>query len=70
LGVHGLNKLGLKTQRDRTHTHGLSRSFRSKPNPTATLEIFVFELKEHFNLYMIEYNLVEHVEIYANFVNS
>jgi hypothetical protein len=33
-------------------------------------EILVFELKEHFNLYIVEYNSVEHVEVYANFVDS
>jgi hypothetical protein len=32
-----LDKSGLKTQPDRTHTHGLGRNFCSKPNPTATL---------------------------------
>jgi hypothetical protein len=32
-------------------------------------DVFVFELKEHFDFYIIEYNSVEHVEIYANFVN-
>jgi hypothetical protein len=33
-------------------------------------ETLVFELKEHFNFYIVEYNSVEHVEIYANFVDS
>jgi hypothetical protein len=32
-------------------------------------EILVFELKEHFDVYIVEYNSIEHVEIYANFVN-
>jgi hypothetical protein len=32
-----LDKSGLKTQPDRTHTHGLGRNFCPKPNPTATL---------------------------------
>jgi hypothetical protein len=34
-----LDKSGLKTQPDRTHTHGLGRNFCPKPNPTATLDI-------------------------------
>jgi hypothetical protein len=34
LGVHRLNKSSLKTQPDRTHTHGLGRNFCPKPNPT------------------------------------
>jgi hypothetical protein len=29
----------LKTQPDRTHTHGLGRNFCPKPNPTATLPV-------------------------------
>jgi hypothetical protein len=33
-------------------------------------DVLVFELKKHFDLYIVEYNSVEHVEIYANFVNS
>jgi hypothetical protein len=33
-------------------------------------DVLVFELKKHFDLYIVEYNSVEHVEIYANFVDS
>jgi hypothetical protein len=33
-------------------------------------DVFVFELKKHFDLYIVEYNSIEHVEIYANFVDS
>jgi hypothetical protein len=37
LGAHELEKSYLKTQPDRTHTHGLGGNFCPKPNPTATL---------------------------------
>jgi hypothetical protein len=37
LGVHGLDKSGLKTQPERTLAHGLGRNFCSKSNPTTTL---------------------------------
>jgi hypothetical protein len=33
-------------------------------------DVLVFELKKHFDFYIVEYNSVEHVEIYANFVDS
>jgi hypothetical protein len=33
-------------------------------------DVLVFELKKHFDLYIVEYNSVEHVDIYANFVDS
>jgi hypothetical protein len=33
-------------------------------------DVLVFELKKHFDLYIVEYNSIEHVEIYANFVDS
>jgi hypothetical protein len=39
LGAYELEKSYLKTQPDRTHTHGLGGNFCSKLNPTTTLHI-------------------------------
>jgi hypothetical protein len=33
-------------------------------------EILVFELKKHFDLYIVEYNLVNHADAFTNFVDS
>jgi hypothetical protein len=32
--------------------------------------VLVFELKEHFDLYIVEYNSVDHANAFANFVDS
>jgi hypothetical protein len=33
-------------------------------------DVLVFELKKHFDLYIVEYNSVDHVDAFANFVDS
>jgi hypothetical protein len=33
-------------------------------------DTLIFELEEHFKLYIIEYILSDHVETYVNFVES
>jgi hypothetical protein len=33
-------------------------------------DVSVFELKEHFDLYIVEYNSVDHADAFANFVDS
>jgi hypothetical protein len=56
LGVHGLDKSGLKTQPDRTHTHGLGRNFCPKPNPTTTLIVTSFYIEELLKSDTFEFN--------------
>jgi hypothetical protein len=33
-------------------------------------DVLVFELKEHFDLYIVEFNSVDHINVFANFVDS
>jgi hypothetical protein len=33
-------------------------------------DVLVFELKEHFDLYIVEYNSIDHVDAFVNFVDS
>jgi hypothetical protein len=33
-------------------------------------DVLIFELKKHFDLYIVEYNSVDHVDAFANFIDS
>jgi hypothetical protein len=33
-------------------------------------DVLVFELKKHFDLYIVEYNSVDHADAFTNFVDS
>jgi hypothetical protein len=64
LGVHGLDKSSLKTQPDRTHTHGLGRNFCLKPNLMAIL-VLTFDLKLKLFMMIKKRSFVCDIEAFA-----